>query len=415
MKASTHCSGSRVVRRSAARWPLSTSRRCTGGGGAAAVDVTTPGPRGDTLPAVPTTTAPSRTAATAAGASLLSTQRSSTSNCTAGGAAASRAGSSRQVSSKTRRFMGASLVRYRPEPLGQKPGSEQVDRQTGQHQGRGDQLPGRQRLAEQQAGRAHAEHRHQQRHGHDAPGRVAGQQPAPGAVAEQGIAQRLPEHRRPDAGVGGGQAGGDVCRPVDQQGQQQQRRHREGAAPDHIGQHVDAAGALGQQVGAGPAEGRREHHRDAQHRRRAGDMRRNDANAAGGEPQAQPLRRQHLLLAQAHRQQEGEEDLGLHDQRGQAGRNLAAHGQVQQAELAHADQHAIAGQVAPAHLRPAQQEAGRQQCEGEAQHGQQQRRQRVQREFDDDEIAAPDRDDGKREKAVAKRQGHEERASGWGA
>ena len=112
----------------------------------------------------------------------------------------------------------------------------------------------------------------------------------------------------------------------------------------------------------------------------AGDRQREGRQLMGLQP----------LAAAQHRQRDGEEDLHLDHQRGQARRDHAVHGDEQKAELAQPDGQAIDGQIGPADFGLRQEEHHRQQHEGEAQGREQQRRQRVQPDADDDEIGAPD-------------------------
>ena len=90
-----------------------------------------------------------------------------------------------------------------------------------------------------------------------------------------------------------------------------------------------------------------------------------------------------------HGHGDGEDDLALHNQAGQAGGDIAVDGNEQQAELAHPNGDTIAGQDAPRNGRPAHEEDQREHHGGKAQGGKQQRRQAVQRGADDGEIAAP--------------------------
>ena len=233
---------------------------------------------------------------------------------------------------------------------------------------------------------------------------MARQQPAPCGITEQRVADRLPEHRTPGAGPGVLQAVHDNGRAFEQQRQQQQRRHREKARPDHVAEHVDATRLLADHVAAGPAQCRAEHH---QQTRRGGGgigVQRNHEDAADSERQRQPLNRLHALAEARHRQPDREEHLRLDHQRRQTGRDVRADRQVQQPELTDADQQAVSGQIAPRGLRARYQQGGRQRGEQEAQRGEQQRWQLRQRQLDDDEVGAPHRHDGEGEQHVTKRQ-----------
>ena len=111
----------------------------------------------------------------------------------------------------------------------------------------------------------------------------------------------------------------------------------------------------------------------------------------------------HTLVLQPGDQQQREEDLRLHQQRGEAGREVVAQGQEQQAEHG-ADGHAVGDQVAPGDGRALDEEQPGQGAEQEAHGRQQQRRQLGERALDDDEVGAPDRNDGQCQQQV--RQGH---------
>jgi hypothetical protein len=117
-----------------------------------------------------------------------------------------------------------------------------------------------------------------------------------------------------------------------------------------------------------------QHHQQARHGGVTAGVRGDHGDAGRGHQQGQQLQRAHPLAVGQQRQPDGEEHLRLHHQRGHAGRDAAGQRQVQQPELPGPDQHAVGRQQPPAHRRPRDEQAGRQQRQGEAQHAQQQRR-----------------------------------------
>ncbi len=100
------------------------------------------------------------------------------------------------------------------------------------------------------------------------------------------------------------------------------------------------------------------------------------------------------------------------------GRDAAADGDEQQPELADADQDAIEGEAGQRDRRALEQEHAGHRGKGEAQRGEQQRRQVTQCQADDDEIGPPYRHDGEREQRVARaerRHPSRRSASRWNA
>ena len=126
-----------------------------------------------------------------------------------------------------------------------------------------------------------------------------------------------------------------------------------------------------------------------------------DADADAGQSKSGELEGLHALMRDRGRQQDGEEGLRLHHERGEARRDIALDREEEQAELAGADQDAIGGELAPRHIRALQEEDRRQEREGEAQRREEQRREVLDADMDDDEIRAPDHHDGQREQRVA--------------
>ena len=116
---------------------------------------------------------------------------------------------------------------------------------------------------------------------------------------------------------------GDARRAFDQQRQRQQRRHREQAGPDHVGQHVHPAAAAATMLP--PAQRQRRGSTSAKPERR-GARRRCAARSARCPPAASASashwKPRTPLAGQRHGQADGEEDLRLHHQRGQPGRDV---------------------------------------------------------------------------------------------
>jgi hypothetical protein len=143
----------------------------------------------------------------------------------------------------------------------------------------------------------------------------------------------------------------------------------------------------------------------AERRGAAVGMQDDDGDARRGEQQGEPLEAAHPLAGEAHRQADGKEHLDLNHQRGKARRDVAVHGDIEQAELADPDQQAVERKVAQRHRRAGKEEQGGEQHEAEAQGGEQQRRQVPEGELDDHEVGAPDGDHGEREQEVAQGKG----------
>jgi hypothetical protein len=144
-------------------------------------------------------------------------------------------------------------------------------------------------------------------------------------------------------------------------------------------------------------------------------VRKDDADAGHGEQQRRHLERLHALAGEAGRKPDGEEDLHLHDKRGEPRRDVGPHGDVEEAELPGADQHPVGGEVHPRHRRSLEEEHRRQQRQGEAERREEQRRQVVEAEADDDEVRPPHGHDGEGQEAVAQTERlcrHVSRASG---
>lgn len=128
-------------------------------------------------------------------------------------------------------------------------------------------------------------------------------------------------------------------------------------------------------------------------------------DARRGQQQGEPLEAAHPFAGEAHREADGEEDLDLDHQRGQARRDMAVDRDIEQAELSDADQQAIEREVTQRHRRAGEEEQGGEEHQAEAQGREQQRRQVPKRELDDHEVGAPDGDHGEREQEVAQGEG----------
>ena len=106
---------------------------------------------------------------------------------------------------------------------------------------------------------------------------MAGEQPAPNAIAEHCIAHRLPSDRSPGAGAGLRQALENLIRPFHQEGEREERWDRKKAGPDNIGQHVHLARRAGDHIAARPADRGPNDKGNAQRRCMAVCMRQDDA------------------------------------------------------------------------------------------------------------------------------------------
>ena len=133
-------------------------------------------------------------------------------------------------------------------------------------------------------------------------------------------------------------------------------------------------------------------------------MPQNVEHAAACQHQGQPLKRPNLLAVQPHREANGEKNLCLYHQRRDTGRNVAIYGEVEQAELADANQQPVERQIAQLDRRAAQKEHRRDQRQGKTHRREQQRRQIGQGVFDNDEIRPPNADHGQCEEKVGERE-----------
>ncbi len=104
-------------------------------------------------------------------------------------------------------------------------------------------------------------------------------------------------------------------------------------------------------------------------------MRQDHDNAGDRHQKRRHLKGPYPLAGQIGGEADGEEDLDLDDERGQSGRDVAAHGDEEQAELPGADQHAVGRELAPGDSRALEKEHGRQKSKRKAQGGEEERRQ----------------------------------------
>ncbi len=132
-------------------------------------------------------------------------------------------------------------------------------------------------------------------------------------------------------------------------------------------------------------------------------MRHDQQETGDGNRQRCVLEGTHALAVLIGGERHGEEDLRLHHERRQGGRDLPIHGNEQDAELAHPDEQAIGGQIAPRHRRPPDEKYRWNQGRREAQRREHQRRQILQTDMDDDKVATPHRHDGDGEQPMSQR------------
>jgi hypothetical protein len=124
----------------------------------------------------------------------------------------------------------------------------------------------------------------------------------------------------------------------------------------------------------------------------------------GGKHQGDDLEEGDSFAGQPHGEADGEHHLDLDDERGEPRRNIAVHGDVEQAELPQPNEDAIGSQRAPRHDRPLDEERGGQEGKGEPERGEQQRRQMPERQLNHHEVRPPHRDHGEGEQEVAERE-----------
>ena len=173
-------------------------------------------------------------------------------------------------------------------------------------------------------------------------------------------------------------------------------RHRE------TGRGADPAG---DDVARGPGQGAGEAEHQREQRGLGGAPQRDHGETDQPDEDAELLALGRALVEGECRDDDGEDDLHLDDERGQARGHPEVQRQVEQAELSQAEEQADEQDVAPASVRALHEEDGRHQHGHEAQRDEGQRRHVVQAGVDDDEVRAPDDRDRDGGEGVARRHG----------
>jgi len=215
---------------------------------------------------------------------------------------------------------------------------------------------------------------------------------------------------------------GHGIRPVDDQRQGQQGQgHHQGRPHRHRQPRAEAAGR--HRAGGGCSHRRAAAPRgpagcDVPHR--PGGRRGDDEDQAEGRGRDRAPHRDHAETHRAHEHphdlraagplaqgqggdHDGESDLRLQDERGQAGRHPDRQGRVEQRELPQAHEQAHQQHVAPRDPWSRHEEDRREQHDDEPQRHEQGRWQVAQAQVDDDEVGAPDHRDEHGEGDVAGR------------
>ena len=108
------------------------------------------------------------------------------------------------------------------------------------------------------------------------------------------------------------------------------------------------------------------------------------------------------VSVQHHGKTDREEDLKLDHERGEPRRHAELDPEKEKPELAHTDRKAIGEDAAPRHRRRSDEKHHWNGCHEEPDCGERERRYLGQGDLDRDERVAPDRDDGERQREIAR-------------